>query len=347
MPTFHLFENLISMGVAWLIALGIGRGLSTLPWLAQKYRRSENERSISQPRFRRLGGVVIAGGFLGALLVDSRFVWDIALTTLVWGSLFSLVLGLLDDAWPLHWGWQLLGQFFVGGFVVAMGMTINFVNFGGGRVFYFDELPLPGLAALVTLFWIILIMNAVNWLDGADGLMGSVLGVALVMLALLALQPEVNQPTLVFLPLMLLGALLGWLTLNWYPAKLVAGSSGVGFLGFFIAVLAVYAGTKAATLLLVLAIPILDMCSVILTRLRLRRSLFLPDQNHLHHLLLALGWSPRQIASTYAGVTVLMGSLALSTQYLEKFIVFVVVGVVFFIVLAWVQWALHRHATKL
>lgn len=278
-----------------------------------------------------------------ALAFDERLVWDRSLQILFLGALLALALGSIDDIRPRHWGFQLSGQLLLGLLLVSAGMTIRSIHLGGGAVIDFSLLPFPALPLLVTLFWVVLVMNAVNWVDGADGLMAGVTATALLVLALLSLRPEVNQPALALLALMLFGSLLGFLAFNWHPAVMVAGTGGSAFLGFMIAALSVYAGAKVATALLVLAIPILDALSVIVTRIQRGRSPFLPDRSHFHHALLSLGWSPRQIALTYVALTGAMGLLSLSTRSLEKVWVLVGTGVVFFVVVAWMQWILNRR----
>lgn len=288
------------------------------------------------PRYFRLGGLALFGGFIAALWFDDRLVFDTSLQMLIFGGLIGLLIGLLDDWKPLHWSWQLGGQSLLGLLLFLSGMSIESIHFGGGNLFEFSSFPLPGLSLIITLLWVLLVMNAVNWADGIDGLMGGVMAIALATLFILSLRPEVNQPAMAILSTMLLGAVLAFLLFNWFPAKIIAGSSGANFLGFMLAALSVYAGTKVATALLVLVIPILDLCVVIMARLLQGRSPFLPDREHLHHLLLARGWSVRQVASLYMGITALMAMIALSTRSLEKLGVLVAVGILF-IAAAW--WA--------
>lgn len=337
-------DSLIALAVAFGATLTAGLTLLLLPFLKQPYRRIEGERTSERPRSFRLGGVVLGAGFLAALAFDERLVWDTALQAFVLGSSAALFLGLIDDFRPLRWWQQLLGQLFLGGVVIQAGMTISRVPLGAGMVLDFSLWP--WLPALLTLVWMLVVMNAVNWIDGTDGLLGGVAGIALIVIMLLSLRPEVNQPTLVLLALMLLGAIIGFLGFNWHPAKMLAGSSGALLIGFALGMLSLYAGTKVATVLVVLALPILDFVSVILTRLRHGRSPFLPDRSHLHHILLSLGWSPRGIASIYVAVTVALGVLALSTRHWEKLWVLALAAPLFFGVLAWMQWTLHARLSR-
>ncbi len=332
---------MVVTAVAVGIAGGVGWILTHVNYFVRKKERVEVGRTPSppQPLSYRWGGLVIAAGFFSSLLFDNRLVVDDALCTLIIGSVFALALGFLDDCTPLYWLQQLFGQVFLAMVLIFSGMEITQLNLGEGNVILFNSW-FSWAGSFVTVLWVLLVMNAINWMDGADGLMGSVVGVALLVLAYLSWQPSVNQPTLVFLMMMLFGALIGFLFFNWYPARLIAGSSGASFLGFLVATLSVYAGAKVATALLVLAIPILDLCSVILTRIRKRKSPFLPDKNHLHHILLSLGFSSRAVALIYVSVTGIMGILALSARSFEKVGVFFLVGIFFFLTLFWMQWML-------
>lgn len=324
--------------IAWAVAVAAG-------WLLCFWTRFRGERtrqevgrlSNTHHFFYRFGGLVLAAGFFGALFFDNRLVGDTSLQVLVVGSLIALAIGIYDDWRPLHWLYQLLGQLLLGGLLLSSGMKITHLDLGAGVVVYFDAI-MPFLSGIITLWWVVLVMNATNWVDGADGLVGGVVGVALLVLAWLSWQPTVYQPALTLLTLMLVGALLGFLCFNWYPARLIAGSGGVNFLGFLLAAFSVYAGAKVATALLVLTIPILDLFSVILARLRKGRSPFLPDQSHLHHILLSRGFSPRGIAGIYILFTGMMGVLSLATKSMGKFYVFLIVGGIFFSVLSWIHW---------
>ncbi len=330
---------------AWifLVAFGTTLGLlfSLCHWTPFKsiLRRSEKGRESAAPRYFRLGGLALAGGFLATLFFDQRLVFDVSLQILLTGGGLAFLFGLVDDFWPLPWFFQLSSQVFLGAILFFAGMTIESIHLGGGRVIEFTTLP--GAVLGITVAWTVLVMNAVNWVDGVDGLMAGVLSIAFVTLFTLSLRPEVNQPTLALLATMLLGSLIAFLFLNWFPAKILAGTGGAAFLGFMLAALSVYAGTKVATALLVLVVPILDTFSVIVGRLLQRRSPFLPDKHHLHHHLLELGWLPSQVASAYMLVTSLMAFLALSTRLLEKLGVFVAVAFLFFGTAVWVERCLN------
>lgn len=316
-----------------------------LPFLQKVNIREEGKRTMTFSHYFRLGGIPLFGGFITALWFDNRLVFDLPLQMLILGGALALLLGLLDDKKPLHWSWQLGGQALLGLLLFTSGMSIESIHLGGGNILDFSFLP--GMSLAVTLLWVFLVMNAVNWADGVDGLMGGIMMIALMTIFVLSLRPEVNQPAMALLAAILLGALVAFLLFNWFPAKIIAGSGGAAFLGFMLAAFSVYAGTKVATALLVLVVPILDLFVVIIARLLQGRSPFLPDREHLHHLLLGLGWSARQVAGFYIGITVLMAWLALSTRFLEKLIVLVMVAVLFIGMAFWARKArIHQEQAK-
>lgn len=323
-------------------------GTTTLIWLLRHLsflqtlqRREEGERSLSKPRFFRLGGIALWGGFLGALWLDDRLAITPSLLVLVTGASAATLVGLLDDMRPLHWRWQLLTQILLGALLYGAGMTIEWVHLGDGQIIDFSWWP--GLALLVTLAWVVLVMNALNWIDGVDGLMGGVLMVVYLTIFLLSLQPEVNQPTVALLASMFLGATLAFSVCNWFPAAILAGTSGATFAGFVVAALSLYAGTKVATALLVLGIPILDAGAVIVSRLFHGKSPFLPDKQHFHHILIEFGWSSREVALFYTFLASIMSLLALTTHLLEKILVMVMVAFFFFGGMVIVQSMLARR----
>jgi len=210
-----------------------------------------------------------------------------------------LALGLADDARGVDWRARLIVQIAVAA-VVVWGL--------GWRVTLFLEAPL--LAGLLSVLWIVALVNAFNMLDNMDGLSAGVAAIAAAVLAATLLSrpnpesPASAEPQLFvagFL-LLLFGALAGFLWHNRTPARLFMGDAGSYFVGFSLAVAtmqATYTGVagpaRHAVLapLLVMALPLYDMASVILIRLRRGMSPFAADRNHFSHRLVELGMTPR------------------------------------------------------
>jgi len=220
------------------------------------------------------------------------------------GATVVFLVGVLDDRWELGPAAQFGGQFVAAALAMAAGIVIWSVNNPLGGTW---EFPVY-VAVPFTIFWLVGAMNAVNWLDGLDGLAAGVGGIAALIFALHSLN--MGQYSVALLPLALAGALLGFLPYNFHPARIFLGG-GAPLLGFLLGALSIMGGTKGATLLLVLGIPILDVAWLILRRLLQGRSPLRGSREHLHHRLLDLGLSQPAIVLLYYAFTVLLGGLAL------------------------------------
>ncbi len=272
---------------------------------------------LDQPAPRRVhckptprhGGIPLCLAFLAALAVTIPFqrtdpTEPIKLVGLALGLTIVAVVGAYDDARELGPLPQFVAQFLAAGIAVATGIVIDRITNPLGPDFVLAWFAVP-----FTFFWIVGMMNTINWLDGLDGVAG---GVALIASAILFFHTlELKQFSLALLPLALAGAVLGFMLFNFPPAKIFLGS-GAPLLGFILAVLSLIGGTKAGTALLVLAIPILDVAWQILNRVRAGHSPFEADRGHLHHRLYDLGVSNRAIVALYYALTAAFGILALS-----------------------------------
>ena len=260
----------------------------------------------------RLGGVALFLPFLAAVIIslwlpvereDPLEVHRII--GLLVGSAIVFGLGLWDDRRELGPLPQLAVQFVAAAVAIGCGITIaEIANPFGGLI----ELSLP-ITVAFTLFWIMGMMNTVNWLDGLDGLASGVTVIASVLLFVHSYR--LGQYSVSLLPLALAGCTLGFLPFNFYPARVFMGTSGALFLGFALGTLAIIGGAKMATALLVMGIPILDVGWQIINRLRLGRSPFLGDRGHLHHRLLDLGLSQRGVVLLFYVLCAAFGALAL------------------------------------
>jgi UDP-GlcNAc:undecaprenyl-phosphate GlcNAc-1-phosphate transferase len=152
-------------------------------------------------------------------------------------------------------------------------------------------------------------------MDGSDGLAGGIVTITAAVMAVISWI--LGQPGPALLCGILAGATLGFLPLNWHPARLFMGDSGAMFLGLALAVLANVGGAKLATMLLLMGVPILDTARVIVRRLRDGRSPLHFDRSHLHHRLLAGGFTQRQIAALFYAVTAGFGGLTIAAAYFE------------------------------
>ncbi|WIG61634.1 MAG: Undecaprenyl-phosphate N-acetylglucosaminyl 1-phosphate transferase [Ktedonobacterales bacterium] len=274
------------------------------------------------PSVPRLGGLAIFASFLvvSALFVRPANPYELHVYA---GFLVAavLIIGVtaIDDVRGLSPWLRLAVQTLaalIAMFPLAHGTLIEVIHnplasSGQGQIF----LPL-WIAIPFTWFWIVGMMNTINWVDGADGLAGGV--VAITALVMAAISWMLGQHTAAFLCAALAGATLGFLPLNWHPARLFMGDCGAMFLGLALAMLANVGGAKLAMMMLLLGIPILDMGRVIMYRLRRGRSPLRHDSSHLHQRLAKLGLSQRQIALLYYSLTAAFGLVTIIAANLQR-----------------------------
>lgn len=283
----------------------------------------------------RTGGVAMYAAFVVAVLV-SFLVRDrlppspegpdpketTRLIALLAGSTFIFIFGLYDDRRALRPGPQYVAQA-VAALVAIAGLIFveRVMNPFTNQITVF---PWPFVVAF-TLFWIVGMINTVNFLDGLDGLAA---GMAAILSAVLAIHMiRVGQYSVALLPLALLGATVGFLPFNFYPARVFMGSSGSFFLGFAVATLGLIAGARVATVLLVFGVPILDVAWQMLRRVRVGRSIGEGDRGHLHFQLLDMGFSQRKIVLAYYAFCAAFGALTLFvSSRLYKALAFLLLG---------------------
>ncbi|MBU0687386.1 MAG: undecaprenyl/decaprenyl-phosphate alpha-N-acetylglucosaminyl 1-phosphate transferase [Candidatus Margulisbacteria bacterium] len=259
-----------------------------------------NERKIHANDIPRMGGFSIFIGFIFAagvaiacnLLGILHF--DLVLFSAIVAAAFIILgLGIADDIWDIRPEVKLVCQIIAASLVISFGASIDFISNPFNGLVYLSAFAFP-----ITLFWIVGITNSINLLDGLDGLAAGVVGIssaALFFVSLIKGQSEVASVIL----LVLSGVSFGFLFFNFNPASIFLGDSGSYLLGFLLAVASVIGALKSTLFvvfiipILILAVPILDTALAILRRIFLRKHIFQADGEHIHHRLLAAGFSHR------------------------------------------------------
>ncbi|MET3466894.1 MULTISPECIES: MraY family glycosyltransferase [Microbacterium] len=324
---------LVTFGLTWLV-LRVSLRYKLYPEI--------RERDVHKTPTPRLGGV---GMFLGAtavILTSSQIpffsifwarpepIWAIlAATALI------VVVGVADDLWDLDWLIKLGAQF---------GAAAIVVGFGGVQMY---TIPLGGQTVVssaasftITVFSIVVVMNAVNFIDGLDGLVAGVAlianGVFFTYTYLLGRDFGASSYANLasFLAVVLLGVCAGFLPLNWNPAKLFMGDSGALMIGLLMSCSAILVtgtlvpatgdndvfgrsqllGAFIPILLpvVVVLLPLLDFGMAVIRRMSRGKSPFSPDRKHLHHRMLDMGHSDRDaVLIFYAWTTVVSLSVLL------------------------------------
>lgn len=256
-----------------------------------------------------LGGIGLIVTTILLVVLHPTLVLTPQILGILMGLAIILVVGVVDDMYDTRWPVQLIGQIFAASVLLLSGITLPLLHNPFGGIIDLSSVPYVGGALLIV--WMVLVMNAINWLDGADGIATSVSIAALVTLIGVALLPQVLQPPLAIIAAIGAGAAVGFLLWNRPPASIFLGSAGSFGLGFLIAALAVLAGAKIATAAIVLLIPIADFTAVLLSRAKAGVSLARGDRRHLHFRLRARGVAPVQLFLLYGGSALFLGALAL------------------------------------
>ena len=264
----------------------------------------------------RWGGIAIWLAIMLSVLIASQlkllskaFLQDQQIRGICLAATVICLLGVFDDKWGLDAITKLAGQTLAAAILVYFGVQLLWLPINGVTM-----LP-TSLGQLITIFIILVTINAVNFIDGLDGLAAGIVAIAAgcffafaYLLSVVYNFDRAGAPSLI--TAIMLGAFLGFLPHNAFPARIFMGDSGSMVLGLLLGVAAItltgqidanaiasqnFAPTLVPLLLpfAVLAIPLIDLLLAIIRRTRAGRSPFAPDKGHLHHRLLARGHSQR------------------------------------------------------
>jgi UDP-GlcNAc:undecaprenyl-phosphate GlcNAc-1-phosphate transferase len=250
---------------------------------------------------------------------------------LLCASTLLVVISFIDDRTPLPWWVRLLVQVGIALLIFLTGTRIYSLTnpleaLTGHAVIPLDTfvvisetLSNPSiLGALFTVVWLFLTINALNWFDGIPGQVSVLSTISFVTIGFLAFSSRVNQPALALLAFVLAAMAGATLFFHFPPPKALMGDTGAMFFGLMLGVLTIYAGGKVATGFLVLGVPLIDFVLVIVQRLLRGQSIVRGSMTgeHLHHRLLAKGWSERQVIA----LTALLGSaFGITALFLSTF----------------------------
>ncbi|OGM26740.1 hypothetical protein A3D00_00545 [Candidatus Woesebacteria bacterium RIFCSPHIGHO2_02_FULL_38_9] len=266
---------------------------------------------------------------------------DKHLMGIIAGSLLITVMGILDDKYNLNPYTRLIFGFLFVLIPIGAGIGISFlqvpflgnINLSQPQInFYF----LGGfhsiwiLSDLFALFWIVFLMNMLNMgAKGVDGQLPGVVSIAAITIAVLSLRfsGDAAQWPLITLAIITAGAYLGFLPWNIYPQKIMPGYGGSTLAGYLLAIFSILSTSKVGTLVVVLGVPLIDTGYTIVRRILSGKSPLWGDTGHLHHRLLAIGWSKKKVSAFYWLITAILGILAVNLNRPSKF--YTMIAIVF------------------
>jgi UDP-GlcNAc:undecaprenyl-phosphate GlcNAc-1-phosphate transferase len=308
-------------------------------WIQYIFNNNIRDRDIHSGIKPKIGGLVIIPIFILTILIllgAGLLSWQNEFWGVILGSIGILIYGYIDEKLDLHWSSQFIWQFGIAGIVILSGVGIQAINLPNGNLWFIDSYKFLGIVFpqdIITAFWIVGLMNVVNWLDGIDGLAGGVGVIGFLTLFLLSLTLFVNQPHIALISIILIAMYLGFLKFNWAPSKIFLGTYGSMFLGYMLAILSLISGGKIATSALVLAFPIIDAIVVVTQRVWNQKSIFEADNRHFHHKLLQAGLSQKTSVIIMYLISILFGISALTLETRGKLTVFLI-GMLSLIVLS-------------
>ncbi|GAA2008502.1 MraY family glycosyltransferase [Catenulispora subtropica] len=324
-------EYLLAMTVALAVTLLLGgpiRALSIRFGLVPAIR----DRDVHKTPIPRMGGLAMFVGLAAAIKVAEHFpmlernVYHTADTmqALLWGAFLVVVLGVVDDKYELDPLTKLAGQIFAASVMVVKGIQISWLVIPGIGIVAVD----PTLSIVLSVFLVLLLMNAVNFVDGLDGLAAGITCIAgLASFAYcyrLAVSYKLTGATApALIAIVTVGVCLGFLAHNWDPARMFMGDTGSMLLGMLLAAtsITVMGGidpyqlgenisqtvTQTSTVhklvpaylplimpVSVTLLPIADMVMAVVRRTKAGMSPLAADKGHLHHRMLQIGHSKRR-----------------------------------------------------
>jgi UDP-N-acetylmuramyl pentapeptide phosphotransferase/UDP-N-acetylglucosamine-1-phosphate transferase len=342
--------------LALVISALVTFGLSVLIWkLSTKFRLypAIRARDVHTQPTPRLGGIAMFLGILVAFAVASQVSWfhlvfvnPGPIYAILGAALIIVLIGVADDIWDLDWMTKLAGQIIAAGLLAWQGVQLVSLPIGGLTV------GSAYMSLILTVLAVVLVMNAVNFIDGLDGLVAGVAVIAngvffiysYILARVIGEAEYFNLASLI--SAILIGACLGFLPLNWHPAKLFMGDAGALLVGLLMATsaisvtsnidpLSMHSGKLLAPAfipillpLAILVVPLIDFMLAVVRRLRAGKSPFSADRKHLHHRLLDMGHSHLHAVLIFYGWSgvIAVGGLLLMVIPVVWAFAFVVVG---------------------
>jgi len=283
---------------------------------------SENQIRWSNSSKPSFGGIsfyiifLISVAALSFIFERNESFRNISLLGLIAAATLAFLMGLFDDAYNTRVWLKLLTQISCGIILIATGTSIHLT--GNEWINY-----------MVTIVWVVAMMNSINMLDNMDGITSIISTfIFLTFACLLMTSGNFTSPYLLVL-LGLVAALSGFLVYNWHPSKLYMGDTGSQFLGLvlaFFGIVFLWDGQTGGSLMAIdqrmvliitmFALPITDTTTVVIKRLRRKKSPFVGGKDHTTHHLSYLGLSDRLVAAVFILVSLFSSALVILIYYL-------------------------------
>lgn len=291
-----------------------------------------DERKIHKQLIPRMGGIIIFFVVTFLLLI---FYHDLnSIRFLFLAALITISCGILDDIINIRWKAKFVLQS-----LAAFLIVLHFANQVSSLTFFGFIIPAP-LNYVLLFFFVVGVLNAVNLMDGLDGLVN---GYSFLIFSILSAHAYLmHDKLLLILSVSVMGATLGFMKFNSYPARIFLGDSGSLILGFFLIIASLHTSTiynKPALDLtyafILLGVPVVDTLKVLCCRIINGKNPFLPDKSHFHHIIFLGNVRHKTtvfLIQSFSLLFCLIALLYLQKHYLPAIILFLLLSsVIFFI----------------
>lgn len=374
METVDLYKNIILYGLIALFAsflmtplaakLAKTIGAIDLPAnLRSRVDRTKAQRIHKIPKLR-LGGLAVIYAFLVVTLFSGQT--NPQIIGLLIGASILTIFGFIDDKYELSPKLQLLSHILAA--IAAILAGVRFTDISIGDIFInlsgteFTILQISDFvmkfvfpADLVTILWIIVLINAVNWMCGIDALGENIATITSVALVLIGMKTGNSEVAIV--AAILAGSVLGFIPYNFPPSKILGGTVGDVNFGYLLSTLAILSEAKLSTSILLLIIPLADMVYVLIRRIiehkvmNPLKLLGISGRIHLHHRILNVGFSKKHTLYIEMSIFIILTTIALYFEQIGRtypYIHIIIISILsLFIISSYIrQFAISRRTVK-
>jgi len=295
----HTFSIYLGLAALWALLVAMF-AVPSIVFIAhlKNLLDTPNGRTVHKSLTPRLGGVAVFAGFMSALTIFAPLTNGVQ--QLLAGCIILFFVGLKDDLVTISVAKKFVGQLLATGVVMIMA-DVRITSFQG--ILGIEALP-PGLSYGFTFVVIVGITNAINLIDGLDGLAGTIVLIISSTFGYYFFRYGGSAfSNYSFVAVCLIGGMLGFLRYNFHKASVFMGDTGSLVCGFIVSILAIefiemgnstgqpFGNTAPAVTLGILFVPLFDTLRVFTLRMLAGKSPFIPDKNHVHHRIMALGFS--------------------------------------------------------
>ena len=324
----HYWDAVLAFVVAMVVAAVLTPLAAKLAWRYGAV-SMPSERGLSQRTTPLWGGLAILAGVLIASAVwmpdtirlprgahqAPGAVTIVHTWAVLGGACLIALVGAIDDRRALPPLVKLVGQIGAAVIAVEAGAVVTDVTLP-----FIGSLQFPNVGGVLTVIWLVGMMNVVNFSDGVDGLAAGLCAIDGVAFSIIAFDLGVSGAAI--LAALTAGAALGFLFHNFPPASVFMGDAGANLLGYLLGVVAVVGSLKTNVVialvvpLVILAVPFLDTGFVVAKRLKYRRAPWSADANHFHHRMARIGFSQRKTVIYLYGWTLMLAGVAIALRFI-------------------------------